>query len=113
MIALLPTEVVKLSTEKVTHLGKSLFANFSRSRLELIQLRIALARELSLRSLAVQFGIRAVVKSCMHIDPYLRVRIPLILWRFGSFGQAEANEELVERGKIGIGRTWLSPGGAR
>ena len=65
--------------------------------LELIQLRIPLRGEFSFRSFAVQVGAGAVVKSGVEIDPNLRFRIALVFRRCGRLGQAQANEQPVER----------------
>ena len=60
MIALPCIEVVKAAGKL-----KGLIADFVGSRFELIELCLTLAGEFTLRSLAVQFGPRAIIKSGM------------------------------------------------
>src|SRR5258708_25528897 len=64
--------------------------------LKLVQLRIPLRCKFSLRSLAVQIGTWAIVKSRVKIDPNLGIGIASVFRRRRSFGQSQANEHPVK-----------------
>ena len=73
------------------------FAALAVSGFVLVQLRIPLRREFSLRGLSVQISPRAIIKRGMEIDPNLGIGIAPIFRRRRGFGQAQANEHPVKQ----------------
>src|SRR5580704_10026663 len=123
MIPLLPPKVVKSETEPDWRSFRSKVARarsvacFTRRRFKLIQLRIMLAGEPAFLRFAVEVGARTIVERCVQVNPDLNIGIALVWGSLWRFGEAEANQKLVEHGKVGV-RSGLfmpirSPGSSR
>src|SRR5579864_8415311 len=85
--------------------GQLSIADLAGGGLKLIELRVMLAGDLTLRGLAIKVRAGTVIQGRVHIDPHGNVGIPRIRRGWGWIRQSQSNQDLIKKRNLGCRRS--------